>query len=392
MKLRMLPLMLAAALSLPALATETGDAAKAAREELARAREELAEAARRVAELQRQLMEEGQFEGYFRALQRPGVGVVLAENEGKEGVRLAAVTPGGPADKAGLRGGDVLVSVDGRKVEGSGEAAVASARRLLSGLEKGQKLRLGYRRDGKAGTAEVTVDDIGRLALLRGDEARAHADALVRAMPVIAPTVDMEIARLAAAPCASEDEDCRMPQLLEAFRWNGLNLATVDDKLGRYFGADRGVLVLSSGELPELEPGDVIRKIDDEPVESPRQAMRALRQGKSGDRVTVEVLRDRKPHRVEVTVPETPDFRWFAPPPPAPPAPPTPPKPPKPPRAAAAPLPPAPPAPPAPPGLPEADEVVFADGVIGRIVARSRHVDDNGNVTETQTIELLTSE
>ena len=44
--------------------------------------------------------------------------------------------------------------------------------------------------------------------------------------------------------------------LAEAFRWNGLNLASVDAKLGRYFGTDRGVLVLSSGpDLAGLQAG-----------------------------------------------------------------------------------------------------------------------------------------
>ena len=348
MKLRMLPLMLAAALSLPALAADAGEEAEARRAELAEAREQLAEAARHLAELQGQMIVDGTGDRHVFSfdlpLQRPGVGVVLASHDEGEGVRLAAVTPGGPADKAGLRAGDVLVSVQGEKVGGRGDAAVTSARALLLGLEKGQKLRLGYLREGKAGTAEVTVDDIGRLALFRAGEALAHAEALARAMPVIAPGVDMEIARIAAAPCASEDADCRMPQLLEAFRWHGLNLATVDPQLGRYFGTDRGVLVLSAGELPELQPGDVIRQVGEQAVDSPREAMRALRKGEAGDKVTVQVLRDRKPHRLQLTVPETPDFRWFAPP--APPAPPTPPVPPTP---AAPPTPPAPPTPAAPP-------------------------------------------
>ena len=73
-------------------------------------------------------------------------------------------------------------------------------------------------------------------------------------------------------------KNCRVPMLAEAFRWNGLNLASVDAKLGRYFGTDRGVLVLSAGpDLAGLQPGDVIHKIDGSAVDSPREAMEALR-------------------------------------------------------------------------------------------------------------------
>ena len=56
-------------------------------------------------------------------------------------------------------------------------------------------------------------------------------------------------------------KNCKLPMLAEAFRWNGLNLASVDAQLGRYFGTDRGVLVLSAGaDLAGLQAGDVIQQ------------------------------------------------------------------------------------------------------------------------------------
>ena len=55
----------------------------------------------------------------------PVIGVSLDPQYTGPGGRIAEVTPGGPADKAGLKAGDVLVSVDGRQAADSTELVVA---------------------------------------------------------------------------------------------------------------------------------------------------------------------------------------------------------------------------------------------------------------------------
>lgn len=403
MKLRLISLMVAAALAASAQAADTSKAPAdeaAKRAELERARAEMSRYGQRVAELSRELGERGGYsfsfnsEAFDHVRDRPAIGVVMGANPAASGVRLAAVTPNGPAARAGLRAGDVLLSVDGKPINAKGDAAIAQARELLGGLKEGQQLRLGYAREGKAGQASVTAEPLDRVMVFRtGESPQAEALAFerARAMPLIAPGVEMELARLAAAPCPpGSDKDCSFPALAQAFRWSGVNLASMNPQLGRYFGTSSGVLVLSGGPgLEALESGDVIQRIAGQPVQSPRDAMRALRDQDEGEKVKVEVLRERKPRTVEVTVPDAPGVRWFAPPPPpTPPAPPTPPTPrtaplPPPPAAPATPAgvpapPPPPPAPPAPPAV-DGDTVVFADGVVTRIVSQQRWVDDEGN-------------
>lgn len=122
----------------------------------------------------------------------------------------------------------------------------------------------------------------------------------------------------------------RLTRLEDAFRWNGLNLASVDAQLGRYFGTDTGVLVLSTGPtLGQLQAGDVIRRVDGKAVETPRAVMDALRDKPADSTVAVEYLRDRVSANTQLKVPKAMAFPMAPPAPPAPPARPAPPHPPK---------------------------------------------------------------
>jgi membrane-associated protease RseP (regulator of RpoE activity) len=107
--------------------------------------------------------------------------------------------------------------------------------------------------------------------------------------------------------------------LTEAFRWSGLNLAAIDPQLGRYFGADSGVLVVSAGnDLQGLQAGDVIQKIDGATVTTPREAMTALRAKPADSNVDVEYLRDHKPARAQIKVPKATPVQLFRTPTPPP--------------------------------------------------------------------------
>jgi serine protease Do len=70
-----------------------------------------------------------------------------------EGVRLEQVFEGGPAFKAGLRGGDLVTRFNGRPVTDYG-----SFLRALSQIQPGEQVTLDVRRDDEAWEAEVTVE------------------------------------------------------------------------------------------------------------------------------------------------------------------------------------------------------------------------------------------
>ncbi|WP_411832863.1 PDZ domain-containing protein [Pseudoxanthomonas mexicana] len=327
------PLLAGLVFALPATAAEppheTARHEAARQQELADARAEMARAARRVAEL-------AAAEAGNRRIdieQRVLVGVLLAPDD-EAGVRISGVTPGGGAAKAGLKAGDRLLAVEGKAIAGdSGAHRLESARKALARLQPERAIELRYQRDGRTHTTSVTPQQTRALALMLENAPRPAIDAELQEklarlrveMPtLIAPEVQRELRRLGSDDC-QDGGACRLAVLADAFRWNGLNLAAVDARLGRYFGATRGVLVLStSDDLKGLEAGDVIQRIGGKEVDTPREAMAILRGHPVGSQVAIDYLRDKRGQQLNLTLPKSTPLRIPLPPaPPAPPAPPT---------------------------------------------------------------------
>lgn len=335
------------------------DNAEKARKELAQAREELRQAAEKVAELSREAHPGMERVQRFRT-GRPMLGVLLAPDEAG-GVKISGVTPESAAADAGLKFGDRITHIDGKAIAGkNAQERVREARTALSDLSAEKPVELRYLRDGKTTTARVTPRPGRNAAFVLntadggGDPGKvvrvlrsADGNLMINGERIEIPQTDLpeldklsedigkEIHRSFTFISNDGKHDFALGALSEAFRWNGLNLASVDSRLGRYFGTDRGVLVLSTGEdLAGLEAGDVILSIEGNAVNSPREAMAALREKPEGSEVAVQYLRDRATRSTRLKVPAA-SFQFPEPPePPTPPAPPAaPPSPPVPPLA-----------------------------------------------------------
>ena len=72
----------------------------------------------------------------------------------KSGVLVQEVQPGGPADKAGLKAGDIITTIDGRSIK-DGEDLVNE----IASRAPGSTIRLGFVRDGKPQDTTVTIGD-----------------------------------------------------------------------------------------------------------------------------------------------------------------------------------------------------------------------------------------
>ena len=237
---------------------------------------------------------------------RIGLGIVMAPNAESNGVKVAAVSPSGPAKTAGIQSGDIITAINGKAVSAKNQAGLEQARAALANLKDGQSVKVAYTRSGKAATTTVKAAPIEPRMVINRDTRRAG--------PGMAP-----------------------PAMVHATRWNGLNMASLNPDLGAYFGTTSGVLVLSPNtDISQLKGGDIITKVGGKAVNSPREVLNAMRPRKAGDKVTLDILRMRKAQTVSVTVPKERAFNIPAPPaPPAPqsvpgaPAPPAPPAPPR---------------------------------------------------------------
>jgi hypothetical protein len=279
--------------------------------QLADAQSRLDAAARDVAELSGQLYGDQKVE-IVKMVHGGSRGAMLGVNIGgpgqrDDGVEVMGVSPDGPAEAAGLKAGDVIVAVDGEGLARTGERSPASLLVAhMRAVEPGQVVKVQYLRDGKRATAEVktVAADPMMVKMMRG-----------HGMPL-----DMQ-------------EDPPMPgmhrMLLRGPGFGALELVPVTPGLGRYFGTDKGLLVVRAPSQPGLglTDGDVLLTIGGRVPENPGQAFRILQSYEPGDKVKLGILRDRKRMDVEATLPAGRGMREHEHPGAAPPPPPAPAKP-----------------------------------------------------------------
>ena len=267
-----------------AIAADEGDLDK----RLEDAQRRLEQAAREVAELSSEagspaLMREFEFRVPPPA-RRAMLGVNLGGSEQGGGVRVNGVSPGGPAEKAGVRTGDVIVAIQAKPVTTGRELV-----QVMETTEPGDKVALELRRDGKPVKIAVEARPLDRVLFF--GNAGTPALPFVEALPDMAPVAGFA---MAGHPHWLLDE------------WGDAELASLTPGLGRYFGADKGVLVVRAPEDSSLglQDGDVIVSIGGREPQDGRHAMRILRSYQPGEAVELRILRDRRAQSLKGTVPK----------------------------------------------------------------------------------------
>lgn len=167
--------------------------------------------------------------------------------EKPEGALVASVEKGGPADRAGLQSGDVILKADGKPIVASGDLPA-----LIGEASPGDKVALEIWRQGKR--QEITA----RL----GDASEK------------------------AASTAAADDKAANGRI-------GLALRPLDPQERREAGVDGGLLVEGAGgpaAMAGVQPGDVLMAVNGTPVKSIEQARAAL--AKSDKSVALLIMRD----------------------------------------------------------------------------------------------------
>lgn len=216
-----------------------------------------------------------------------------------EGVPVVGVSPGGPAEAAGLQTGDVLVAIGGEILTADSAAAASAALiQFMEAANPDDRIDVDYLRDGKTARVTVVAGEFDPSVMRPGFPFRRSLEQL------------------------GDDIHTQLVQpLVRQWRggvFAGMELVALTPDLGRYFGTEEGILVVRAPEsdLIPLRDGDVLKKIGGRTAQSPSHAMRILRSYEVGEELVFEIYRDRRKQTVEVVMPAAPargSFRFSRP-------------------------------------------------------------------------------
>ena len=109
-----------------------------------------------VTDIAAQIIKTGHVANSHRAALGVSVQTVTGPDGQPAGAGIAAVTPGGPAAKAGLQAGDVITAVNGTATPDTETLAA-----VLAGLQPGQQVSVSVTRpDGRTATASLTLGQL----------------------------------------------------------------------------------------------------------------------------------------------------------------------------------------------------------------------------------------
>lgn len=256
---------------------------------------------------------------------RPRIGVTVdirARESDRYGAYVTAVTPGGPAAKAGIHAGDIITRIGGKSLTAPdsirhdiGESAPGMRLfQLVARLEAGKSVEFELRRGDDSRKVSVVPADYDMFAY-SGDAASGvyslspsggaagrvmitpRSGAMIGEVPI-----ESRFFETFARGTAGE-----RVALVSAFGGPlaDLELAPLNEKLGSYFGVTEGVLVIDVPAKDNLGliPGDVITAIDGRKVGTPSQLFRVLGTYDKGEELKFQVTRQRRSETVVSKVP-----------------------------------------------------------------------------------------
>ena len=232
---------------------------------------------------------------------RGWMGVSISENDRGQ-VEVYDVESGGPAELAGLKEEDLLLKIDGRPITSA--SMFASEIRTS---KPGQEVKLEFERAGK--TSEVKV----KLGEYPEKEARRELELRYPRLFPTPPAEPLKV-RPEKAPQAPRSPESRLREVWprwEKRKYIGVYLETINQELLEYFGVkeESGLLVTrltkdGPAEKAGLKVGDVIIRVDGKRVDSVDELSEMIQDRKKGDKVKIELIRNKKPLAIEVEVEE----------------------------------------------------------------------------------------
>lgn len=272
-------------------------------ERLRQAEESMEEAARRIAEITGERLSRWEFieRGSERA-KKPMIGITIEGNSDSgavDGVEVIGVTPESAADDAGLRAGDIITAVNGKSMSAkSSEKANKLLSEVMHDVEEGDELKIDYARKDNTGSVALSPKIMQSQAFAWAPNGG-----------------NIHIERIPGVPDAVREFRFERGFPFGGSAWGRMELVELNEGLGKYFGTDKGLLVVSAPEAEgiDLQDGDVIHTIDNREPKDVRHAMKILSSYQSGEKLKLGIMRDKKKRTLEIEVPDDRRGSLFAP-------------------------------------------------------------------------------
>jgi len=237
---------------------------------------------------------------------RGWLGVTTSDDTGR--VEIVGVESKSPAELAKLKEGDILLKIDGKEIVSS--PALSSAVRAR---KPGADVTFQVERDSKP--MEVRV----KLGEYTEDEARRELETLFpRLFPQAEPALGAPKTRALPPTKSAPAPNLFRRYSLEKRRYIGVTLQDLTPEQAESFGVKDG----SGLWVAELDPegpakkagikvGDVIVRAEGKKVETAAEISELLQDKKKGDKVRIEVVRDKKMVAFEVEIAEDETSGFF---------------------------------------------------------------------------------
>jgi hypothetical protein len=205
----------------------------------------------------------------------------------EKGVEVTMVDQDAPAGKAGIKEHDVILTMNGSLIESG-----AQLRRMIHEMPAGRVVTFGLSRDGQPLAVRVQLADKHKEFAMANPKVRDfHFE-----MPnVVVPDIDIPAINMVVVTSSAR---------------SGLMVENITPQLGEFFGLKNGSGVLvrsvekgSRGEKAGFHAGDIIIKVNGEPVHDTSDFTHAVRL-RHGGSVSVGVVREKKEQNLNLTLPE----------------------------------------------------------------------------------------
>lgn len=334
------------------------------REELSRTHRELRRASQEVARAHRELTLAEDQRIRTRTINlgdRAMMGVILGE-ETRDGIKIIGVSPDGPAERAGIKTGDILTSLRGESLTPSADKPPRETiYEIMSEVGDGEEISVGVLRDDEhldfmikpekrepaSWASYIRLPD-PVVAPIPPDAASAiHVSPHVLIEQIAVPPIDTAVIAAEARALAEELESFQIViqgedgepmefsygheidpsdfvfdteafseigsmAMDEARFWFGsgailgIQFADMNEGLAGYFDTENGVLVLDAPDDNAfgLMPGDVVLRVGENDINGTSDFVRALRNHETGEEVQVSIKRNKRDVSFGVVIPE----------------------------------------------------------------------------------------